>query len=135
MDVVIGLSLLITLHQRAQFSMLWPDKLPTLTFMLQATKRTQFWFRLSTIFNIISKLLIGILKFQSVESRIARVDITSPAGMTYTSPLPYPGRPGVVFVNTTWTPTAAQIGSHILCALAEDNIGSAYFTIFVLIVI
>ncbi|XP_062615279.1 neurocan core protein-like [Saccostrea cucullata] len=78
-----------------------------------------------TIFNLLTGQTLQISFYIASNQTITRVDVTSPAGMTYTSPMPYPGRPGVFFINTTWTPTALQIGSHILCALAEDNNGKA----------
>ncbi|XP_065944893.1 uncharacterized protein [Magallana gigas] len=78
-----------------------------------------------TVFNMITGQTIHIPFYVISNATISRVDVTSPAGMTYTSPQPFPGRPGVVFVNTTWTPTAIQIGSHILCAIAEDINGKA----------
>uniref|UniRef100_K1QML7 Fibropellin-3 n=1 Tax=Magallana gigas TaxID=29159 RepID=K1QML7_MAGGI len=78
-----------------------------------------------TVFNMITGQTIHIPFYVISNATISRVDVTSPAGMTYTSPQPFPGRPGVEFVNTTWTPTAIQIGSHILCAIAEDINGKA----------
>nr|XP_022297347.1 sushi, von Willebrand factor type A, EGF and pentraxin domain-containing protein 1-like [Crassostrea virginica] len=54
---------------------------------------------------------------------ITKVDITSPAGMTYTSPQSVPSKPGSVFVTTTWIPQQNQVGIHIVCALAEDSLG------------
>nr|XP_022300933.1 uncharacterized protein LOC111109138 [Crassostrea virginica] len=55
--------------------------------------------------------------------RITKIDITSPAGMTYTSPQTVPSKPGSVFVTTTWIPQQNQVGIHIVCALAEDSLG------------
>nr|XP_022331733.1 integrin beta-like protein D [Crassostrea virginica] len=72
------------------------------------------------VFNVVTGNTIHIAFFIESNETIARVDVTSPAGMTYTSPQPFPGRPRIVFVNTTWTPNGMQMGSHILCAMAED---------------
>ena len=55
--------------------------------------------------------------------RITKIDITSPAGMTYTSPQTVPTTPGNVSVTTTWIPRQNQVGIHIVCALAEDSLG------------
>ncbi|XP_065938381.1 uncharacterized protein [Magallana gigas] len=69
-------------------------------------------------------LQIFHLSFYVTNTRsITKVDITSPAGMTYTSLQSVPSQPGSVFVTTTWTPQQNQVGIHIVCALAEDSIG------------
>ena len=52
--------------------------------------------------------------------RITKVDISAPSGMTYTSPQTVPSTPGSVFVTTTWIPQQRQVGTHIVCALAEN---------------
>ncbi|XP_055995241.1 protein jagged-2-like [Ostrea edulis] len=53
---------------------------------------------------------------------ISRIDLTSPAGMTYTS-LQNDSCPDVYYIVTSWTPSEKQTGSHILCAAAVDNNG------------
>nr|XP_034306332.1 neurogenic locus notch homolog protein 3-like isoform X3 [Crassostrea gigas] len=69
-------------------------------------------------------LQIFHLSFYVTNTRsITKVDITSPAGMTYTSLQSVPSQPGSVFVATSWTPQQNQVGIHIVCALAEDSIG------------
>nr|XP_034306316.1 protein jagged-1a-like isoform X6 [Crassostrea gigas] len=68
-------------------------------------------------------LQIFRLSFYVTSTRsITKIDITSPAGMTYTSLQSVPSQPGSVFVATSWTPQENQIGIHIVCALAEDSI-------------
>lgn len=69
-------------------------------------------------------LQIFRLSFYVTSTRsITKVDITSPAGMTYTSLQSVSSQPGSVFVATSWTPQENQIGIHIVCALAGDSIG------------
>lgn len=55
---------------------------------------------------------------------ISRIDLTSPAGMTYSDLQQDFSRQDVSFITTSWTPTEEQIGSHILCATAVDSMGS-----------
>nr|XP_022301095.1 uncharacterized protein LOC111109306 [Crassostrea virginica] len=55
--------------------------------------------------------------------RITKIDITAPAGMTHTSLESVPSLPGSVFVTATWKPTLNQVGTHIVCAIAEDISG------------
>ncbi|XP_062601357.1 sushi, nidogen and EGF-like domain-containing protein 1, partial [Saccostrea cucullata] len=61
--------------------------------------------------------------YASDSRRITKMDITSPAGMTYTSLQSVSSRPGTYFVSTSWIPQQNQVGSHIVCALAEDTFG------------
>ncbi|XP_061186321.1 uncharacterized protein LOC133194369 [Saccostrea echinata] len=64
------------------------------------------------------------VSFYATDSRrIIKMDITAPAGMTYTSVQSVSSRPGTFFVTTSWTPQQNQVGSHIVCALAEDTFG------------
>ncbi|XP_062619429.1 fibropellin-3-like [Saccostrea cucullata] len=59
--------------------------------------------------------------YASDSRRITKMDITSPAGMTYTSLQSVSSRPGTYFVSTSWKPQQNQVGSHIVCALVEDT--------------
>nr|XP_022331397.1 neurogenic locus notch homolog protein 2-like [Crassostrea virginica] len=54
---------------------------------------------------------------------ISRIDLTSPAGMTYSSLQTDFTRPDVYYVTASWTPSTEQIGAHILCATAVDSVG------------
>ncbi|XP_062620888.1 uncharacterized protein LOC134282496 [Saccostrea cucullata] len=55
--------------------------------------------------------------------RIIGIDMTTPAGMNYTSIQTTGSNSNTVFVKATWIPQQNQVGSHIVCALAEDVIG------------
>nr|XP_022301724.1 integrin beta-like protein A isoform X2 [Crassostrea virginica] len=64
------------------------------------------------------------LSFYITDKRgITKVDISAPSGMTYTSPQTVPSTPGSVFVTTTWIPQRSQVGTHVVCALAENILG------------
>lgn len=54
---------------------------------------------------------------------ITGIGLTTPAGMTYTPLQADASRNKTMFVRSTWTPQQNQVGSHILCALAEDVLG------------
>lgn len=54
---------------------------------------------------------------------ITGIGLTTPAGMTYTPLQADALRNKTMFVRSTWTPQQNQVGSHILCALAEDVLG------------
>lgn len=54
---------------------------------------------------------------------ITGIGLTTPAGMTYTPLQVDPSRNNTMFVRSMWTPQRNQVGSHILCALAEDVLG------------
>lgn len=68
------------------------------------------------------RILVSNMHICSVNS-ITKIDITSPAGMTYTSLQSVSSQPESVYVATLWTPQENQVGIHIVCALAEDSIG------------
>lgn len=55
--------------------------------------------------------------------RITKVDITAPSGLTYTSPQTFHSTPGSVSVTATWIPQQSQVGTHIVCVLAENILG------------
>nr|XP_022296180.1 fibropellin-1-like [Crassostrea virginica] len=64
------------------------------------------------------------LSFYASGSReIIGIDVTTPAGMTYTPLQNDSSRIGTKFLKATWTPQQHQVGSHITCALAEDVLG------------
>ena len=65
------------------------------------------------------KIVIYVTKL----NRVIRIDVTTPAGMTYTPLQSDSSRIGTKFLTATWTPQQHQVGSHITCALAEDVIG------------
>lgn len=67
---------------------------------------------------------ISILFYAYSNQTIARIDLTSPAGMTYSDLQQDFSRQDVFFITISWTPTEEQIGSHILCATAVDSMGS-----------
>lgn len=61
---------------------------------------------------------------------ITGIGLTTPAGMTHT-PLQFDhSRNKTVFVRSMWRPQQNQVGSHILCALAEDVLGYKLLSIF-----
>lgn len=53
--------------------------------------------------------------------RITNIDLTVPAGMEYSSLQSYSFNTS--FIQSTWIPQQNQVGSHIVCALAEDSLG------------
>lgn len=65
--------------------------------------------------------VVNISFFASGSRGITDIDLTVPAGMEYSSLQSYLSNTS--FVQSTWIPQQNQVGSHILCALAEDSLG------------
>ncbi|XP_052678609.1 integrin beta-like protein D isoform X2 [Crassostrea angulata] len=66
---------------------------------------------------------LNVSFYVSGSRRITGIGLTTPAGMTYTPLQVDHSRNKTVFVRSMWRPQQNQVGSHILCALAEDVLG------------
>ncbi|OWF46014.1 integrin beta-like protein C [Mizuhopecten yessoensis] len=72
------------------------------------------------VISIKERQRLSIKLYASSTSRITDIQLTAPSGLTQSRLTSDPGNPGVWYVTVTWTPTFAQKGSHILCAMADD---------------
>lgn len=61
--------------------------------------------------------------FFNFVSSVTAIDTVSPIGMIKSELFPYGSTGREWFVTVTWKPTKIQLGSHMFCFTAADNIG------------